>query len=68
MSELVGRIDEIDVQMDRIHRLIDSGSRLDPELAAGLGSSEEMTVVQRRIDQGLAAVDELDKHVRHLRK
>jgi hypothetical protein len=68
MSALLSRVDEIDVQIEKLHRLIESGSRLDPELAAGLGCSENVTSVQRKIDQAAAQVEALDLHLRDLRR
>jgi hypothetical protein len=64
--QLGARVDEIDVQIDKVHRLIDSGSRKDPELAAGLASGEDLGSVQRKIDQAAAACEALDGHVRDL--
>lgn len=68
MSSLFSRVDEIDVQVDKLHRLIEGGSRIDPELAAGLGCSEDLTGVQRKIDRAAAAVEALDQHLSDLRK
>lgn len=66
MIQLGARVDEIDVQIDRIQRLIDAGSRQDPELGAGLGAREDLSSVQRKIDQAAAACESLDGHIRDL--
>jgi hypothetical protein len=63
-SMLSGRIDEIDTQVEKIHRLIEGGAKIDPELAAGLATTEPMPGVQRKIDQMAAAVEELDRQLR----
>jgi hypothetical protein len=60
-SILSGRLDEIDAQVEKIHRLIEGGAKIDPELAAGLATTEPMPGVQRKIDQMSAAVEELDR-------
>jgi hypothetical protein len=61
---LTGRVDEIDVQLDKIHRMIDTAGRDDPEVACGAASSQKAGNVQRKIDQACAAVEALDGHVR----
>ncbi|GGQ70266.1 hypothetical protein [Couchioplanes azureus] len=66
MSDICGRIDEIDVQMERIRRLIDHGARQDPELGAGLGTTEDLTGIQRRIDRALVASEGVDRAYRDL--
>lgn len=63
---LSGRIDDIDVQIERIHRLIDSASRIDPELAAGMATAESLASVQRKIDQASAACEDVEHHVREV--
>jgi hypothetical protein len=68
MSALTARVDDIDVQIEKLQRLIESGSRLDPELAAGLGCTESLTSIQRKIDRTAAAVEALDGHIRDLRR
>ena len=68
MTVLMSRVDDIDVQIERIKRLIESGSRLDPELGAGLGCSESLTSVQRKVDQAVASCDALNSHLKDLRR
>jgi hypothetical protein len=63
---LGGRIDEIDVQIEKISRLILGASKNDPELAAGLGCGEDLGNVQRKIDKAGASCEVLDSHVRDL--
>ncbi len=65
---LSGRVDEIDVQMDKLSRLIDSASRLDPELSAGMATTESLSSVQRKIDQASAACEDVERHVRQALK
>ncbi|WP_433501829.1 hypothetical protein ACQP1K_29465 (plasmid) [Sphaerimonospora sp. CA-214678] len=59
------RIDEIDVQVERVARLVESGQRIDRELAAGLGCSESMASIQGHIDRASASCESL---IRDLRK
>lgn len=63
---LSGRIDDIDVQVEKIYRLIESASRIDPELAAGMATGESLGSVQRKIDQASAACEDVDHHVRQV--
>jgi hypothetical protein len=58
------RIDDIDVQVERVARLVESGQRIDRELAAGLGCSESMSSVQAHIDRASAACESLLKDLR----
>lgn len=67
-SNLGSRIDDIDVQMERVARLIDSGAQIDRELAAGLGCNASMTSVQNRIDGALAECETLQKAIRQAPK
>lgn len=60
---LTGRIDDIDMQIDKIHKLISSASRDDLELASGIGSSESLGSIQRKIDQASAACEDLHSHI-----
>lgn len=64
MTALSSRVDEIDVQMDRIGRLVESGQRIDRELAAGLGCSESMVSIQGHVDRASAAIESLDRELR----
>ncbi|UBU19230.1 hypothetical protein [Nonomuraea gerenzanensis] len=65
MTARIGsRIDDVDVRMERVSRLIDSAARIDRELAAGLGCSASMTAIQGDIDVALAQSDTLQKAVR----
>jgi hypothetical protein len=68
MSALTSRVDDIDVQIEKIQRLIEAGSRVDPELAAGLGCAESLTNVQKKIDQAAAGAESLDRHLRDVRR
>jgi hypothetical protein len=61
---LTGYIGDIDVQIEKIHRLIGSAGRDDPEIAAGV--AVDMSSVQRRIDLAAAACETLDAHVRDI--
>jgi hypothetical protein len=61
---LSGRIDEIDVVIDKIQRLIEHGSKDDAELGAGIATGTSMSAVQRSIDKACAAADELEGHVK----
>jgi len=61
---LGSRVDEVDVQIEKVYRLIDSASRLDPELAAGLATTESLSSVQQKIDQASAEAERVEQHVR----
>lgn len=58
------RVEDVDVQMERITRLVDTAATIDRELAAGLATSNSMTGVQRSIDVALASAEELAKDIR----
>ncbi|MEV7014109.1 hypothetical protein [Streptosporangium sp. NPDC051022] len=64
MSALTSRVDEIDVQIERIARLIDSAQQIDRELAAGLACQESMTSIQGHVDRASASVESLDRDLR----
>lgn len=64
MSFVTDRIDEIDVQMERIARLVASGQQIDKELAAGLATDESMTSIQGHVDRASAAAESLDRDFR----
>ncbi|MET8341011.1 hypothetical protein [Streptosporangium canum] len=64
MSVLTGRVDEIDVQMERVARLIQSAQPIDRELAAGLACAESLSSIQGTIDRALASVESLDREMR----
>jgi hypothetical protein len=68
MSALLGRVDDIDVQIDKIQKLIEAGSRIDPELAAGLGCAESLTNVQKKIDRAAAGAESLERHLKDLKR
>jgi hypothetical protein len=57
---LVGVVAEIDVQIDKVQRLVDVASREDAELASGAWCSANMTVLQRLIDSAAAAAEDLN--------
>ncbi|GAA3430382.1 hypothetical protein ACQP10_38525 (plasmid) [Streptosporangium sandarakinum] len=64
MSAVTDRIDEIDVQMERIARLVASGQNIDRELAAGLATDESMASIQSHVDRASAAAESLDRDLR----
>lgn len=64
MRDLTGRVDEIDMHIEKIKRLIDAGSRLDPELAGGYATSDHLTDVQRKIDQAAAACEAVEQDIK----
>ncbi|MEO6087743.1 MAG: hypothetical protein ABIQ18_31990 [Umezawaea sp.] len=66
MSSLGARIDEIDVQVEKIHQLIERSTADDPEMGAGAGTSTSLSVVQRNIDQAAASCEALDDHIRKI--
>jgi hypothetical protein len=63
-TRLRGAVDAIDVRIERIARLIDTGAAIDRELAAGLACKASMTSIQSDIDVALATVDRLQKAIR----
>jgi hypothetical protein len=62
------RLESIDVQVEKIRLLIEDGSRLDYELGAGLGCTDSLTNIEHKIDAALAVADELDRHIRLLKR
>ena len=60
MKVLSGRIDEIDMQMEKVRRSIEVGARTDPELGAGLATSQEMTAIERKIMDGLILTGQVE--------
>lgn len=64
MSALTARIDDIDVQIEKLARLITSSQEIDREMACGLGCAEPIASIQSRVDQGSAAVESLDRDLR----
>lgn len=64
MSALTARVDEIDVQMERMKRLIEGAQTIDRELAAGLGCNESMSGIQGHIDRAIGTVESLDRDLR----
>lgn len=67
LGTLLDRIDLIDVQIEKIERLISGGARLDPELAAGLATTEPLPHIQRKIDQCAAAVEAVEKDLKKVK-
>lgn len=67
MSALTSRVDEIDVQVERVSRLMDAAQQIDRELAAGMACQESMTSIQGHIDRASAAVESLDRELRKKR-
>lgn len=66
MSALTGRIDELDMQVDRLARFIEGSQRIDRELAAGLGCTESISSIQGHLDRASAACESLERAVRKL--
>lgn len=64
MSVLGSRVDEIDVQVERVSRLVSAAQPIDRELAAGLACQESMASVQGHIDRASAAVESLERELR----
>lgn len=67
-TSLQSRVDDVDIKVEKIRRLISTASRDDPELAAGLALGEDLGNVQRKIDKAAAACEALDGHVRDLER
>ncbi|WP_329094293.1 hypothetical protein [Streptosporangium sp. NBC_01469] len=67
MSAVTDRIDEIDVQMERISRLIGAAQNIDRELAAGLGCTESLSSIQSHVDRASASVESLHLDLRKYR-
>jgi hypothetical protein len=64
---LTGIIGEIDVKIEKIHRLIIAASRADdPELAVGGATTEDMSNVQRKLDAAAAACESVDANIREV--
>lgn len=61
---LAGRVDDIDVQMERIARLVSAAQDIDRELAAGLACQESMAGIQGHVDRASAAAESLDRDIR----
>jgi hypothetical protein len=59
-----GRVDDIDVQVEKLHRLIEGAARHDPELAAGMATTESVGNVQRKLDQAAASCEDVEHHLR----
>lgn len=68
MSRHFDRVDAIDVQVEKIRKLIESAQKLDPELESGLATEESLVSVQRKVDGAAAACEGLDRDIRDLRK
>uniref|UniRef100_UPI003F49920E hypothetical protein n=1 Tax=Amycolatopsis sp. CA-290885 TaxID=3239925 RepID=UPI003F49920E len=64
MSLVSGRLDDVDMQIEKIHRLVDGAIRLDPELATGAATTESLASVQRKIDQAAAGVEDLESDLK----
>ena len=63
MKNVTARLDVIDVQVEKVQRLIEGGASLDPEMASGLATTEPMPSVQRKLDQCAAAVESLERRL-----
>jgi hypothetical protein len=68
VSALTSVIDDVDIQVERVARLIQSAQRIDREMAAGLGCAAPMSSVQSDIDRASAAVDALDRDLRKTKR
>lgn len=64
MSAVGARVDEVDVQIEKLQRLIDRAATKDPELAAGLATEESLSAIERQINQACAACEDLEHHLR----
>jgi hypothetical protein len=64
MSAVGARVDEVDVQVEKIQRLIDRAGATDPELAAGLATDQSLLAIERTINQASAACEDLEHHLR----
>lgn len=64
MTTLRTRVDEIDVQVEKIHRLVEGAARIDPELAAGMATTMTLGNVQRTLDRAAAACEDVEWAVR----
>lgn len=65
-SILSGRLDEIDAQVDKVQRLVEAGCKDDPDMAAGLATTEPMPAIQHKIDQFAASVEALDRDLKKI--
>lgn len=61
---LQSRVDQIDVKVEQIRRMIARASETDPELQAGLATAEPLGSVQRKIDMTASACEEVEHAVR----
>jgi hypothetical protein len=64
MTSLRTRIDDIDVQIERIRKAVEAASFIDPEIAAGMATTTSMGAIQRSVDQAAACSTDLDWAVR----
>lgn len=64
MSAVGARVDEVDVQIEKLQRLIDRAATNDPELEAGLATEESLAAIERKINQACAACEDLEHHLR----
>lgn len=62
--DLGHRLEEIDAQVDKVQRLIEGASRDDVELAAGLGTTESLNTVQKKLVAFEAAIESLARDIR----
>lgn len=62
---ILGRVETVDRQMDKVTSLIERSGREDPELAAGLAAGS-LTRTQSAIDKAAVAVEDLDAHLREV--
>jgi hypothetical protein len=64
VSAVGARVDDIDVQVEKIQRLIEHAGRFDPELAAGLATGQTLQGVERELNQASAVCEDLEHHLR----
>jgi hypothetical protein len=64
MTTLRNRVDSIDVQIERVHHLIEIAGRTDVELAAGMATTLSLGTVQNTVDRAAAVCEDLDWAVR----
>jgi hypothetical protein len=64
MTTLRSYVDDVDTQVEKIHRLIEGAARTDPELAAGMATTTKLGNLQRMIDRAAAVCEDVDWAVR----
>lgn len=65
MARTLGaHLDEVDVQIERISRLVSGAQQIDREMAAGLATTQSMTSIQADIDAACAVAESLQRDFR----